>query len=212
MNQTLKEYQVNFIEKKSQDFDKAFWEEANCLTDFCSPWNQSEISKIELRVLYDLENLYFKFTVFDPDIYIDVKDESFESIGNSDRVELFFRTNRELNPYYCLEIDSNARIMDFRAYPNKNFDFEWKWPKENLTVKASRSKTYFTVEGQISIKSLKALDLIQENRLEVGVFRVKFNKIYNSEYEPTWCTWVNPETKSPNFHIASSFGRFVLMK
>lgn len=212
MKQILKEYQVNFIKDKTKGFGDSFWEKANCLKDFCSPWKEDEISKIEFRAFYDFENFFFKFIVFDSEIYIDKTDDSFESIGNSDRVELFFRNNQELNPYYCLEMDTKARLMDFRAYPNKKFDMSWKWPKTDLRIKSSRDAFSFAVEGQISMKSLESLNLLKENVLEVGVFRAKFKKKDNLEYEPTWITWVDPKTESPNFHIASSFGKFILMK
>lgn len=215
MSQILKKYQVNFIHKKqidNADFRHlSCWEKANFLTDFSSPWKDDPISKIEFKALHDANNLYFNFKVFDTNIYIDQKDDGFESIGNSDRVELFFRTNELLNPYYCLEIDTKGRIMDFKALPNKDFDFDWKWPKEDIEVKALKDEDSFTVEGRISIQSLKDLNLIQNNILEVGVFRAKFSLAENLQYEPTWISWVNPNIETPNFHIASSFGKFVLL-
>ena len=212
----MKEYQVILLAKNQKIntaiLDAAFWGKANCLTDFSSPWKNDPLSKIEFRALYDLDNLYFNFRVFDTDIYIDQKDDSVDSIGNSDRVELFFRTNDALNPYYCLEMDTAARIMDFEAKPNKDFDFNWNWPKDDLEVKASRQEDSFTVEGRISLASLKALNLIQDNSIETGVFRAKFSKDEKQNYQPTWISWVNPNTPEPNFHIASSFGKFILIK
>ena len=215
MTEILKEYQVILIDKNQKNSDVVlapfFWEKANCLTDFCSPWKTDSFSKIEFKALHDSENFYFSFRVFDNDIYIDQKDNSFASIGNSDRVELFFRTNESLNPYYCLEIDTSGRIMDFKALPEKDFDFSWKWPKNDIEVKTSKDETSFIVEGRISIQSLKDLNLIQNNTIEAGVFRAKFSLVENLQYEPTWISWVNPNTETPNFHIASSFGKFVLM-
>ncbi|KQX15779.1 sugar-binding protein [Flavobacterium sp. Root420] len=212
----MKEYKVVFINKNQKKdpeiLEASFWEKANCLTDFSSPWKSDPVSKIEFRALHDLENFYFNFQVFDTDIYIDKKDDSVDSIGNSDRVELFFRTNDTLNPYYCLEMDTAARIMDFEAKPNKDFDFNWNWPKEHLEVKSSKGENSFIVEGRISIASLKELNLIQSNTIEAGVYRAKFSKDEKQNYEPTWISWVNPNTPEPNFHIASSFGKFILMK
>ncbi|KAF2508393.1 endoxylanase [Flavobacterium zhairuonense] len=212
----MKEYQVVLIDKKLRNegeiSDSFFLENANCLTDFVSPWNRDPISKVEFRALWDFENLYFSFRVFDTDIYIDEKDNSVDSIGNSDRVELFFRANDSLNPYYCLEMDTSARLMDFEARPDKVFDFDWKWPKEDLSINASKDEISFTVKGSISIKSLKELNLLQNNKIETGVFRAKFSKTESQNYEPTWISWVNPNTETPNFHIASSFGTFILME
>lgn len=212
----MKEYKVILIEKNSESdseiLDSILWEKANCLTDFSSPWKKDPVSKIEFRALHDLEYLCFNFRVFDTDIYIDQKDDSVDSIGNSDRVELFFRTNDSLNPYYCLEMDTAARIMDFEAKPNKDFDFNWNWPKDNLEVKASKEENSFTVQGKISMASLKALNLVQDNSIETGVFRAKFSLTENLQYDATWISWVDPNTPEPNFHIASSFGKFILMK
>lgn len=212
----MKEYQVILADKNlknnKQILDLSLWEKANCLSDFCSPWKKDPVSKIEFRALWDLDNLYFNFRVFDTDVYIDQKDGSFDSIGNSDRVELFFRTNDSLNPYYCLEIDTAVRIMDFKAYPERNFDYDWKWPKKEIEVTTSKDDISFTVQGRISIQSLRDLNLIRNNTIEAGVYRAKFSLAQNLQYEPTWISWVNPNTEKPNFHIASSFGKFVLVE
>ena len=211
----MKEYQVKLVSENHINFNESlngsFFEKANCLTDFCSAWNEDPILKIEFRALWDLENFFFNFRVFDTDVYLDQKDDSFDSIGNSDRVELFFRTNEFLNPYFCLEMDASGRLMDFKAHPNKDFNFDWKWPKKDLDIKTSKDEISFTVEGRISIQSLRELNLIQDNSIEAGVYRAKFSKNEKQEYEPTWISWVNPNTETPNFHIASSFGKFRLL-
>ncbi|MFV8327550.1 sugar-binding protein [Flavobacterium sp. ZS1P14] len=214
MNSELKEYEVNLIEKNqlmiSGKGDDPLWDAAMVLTDFCSPWSDEKQAKITFKALWDRESFFFNFTVFDTAIHIKKHDASFESIGNSDRVELFFRPDNTLNPYYCLEIDTAARIMDFIAYPDKNFDFNWDWPKDAIVVKSSENTHSFTVEGAISIPSLKRFNLIKNNRIEAGVFRAKYNQQEDLSFEPTWITWVNPNTERPNFHIASSFGNFLL--
>lgn len=211
----MKEYQVKLMSENHINFNESvsgsFFDKANCLTDFCSAWNENPILKIEFRALWDLENFFFNFRVFDTDVYLDQKDDSIDSIGNSDRVELFFRTNESLNPYFCLEMDASGRLMDFKAHPNKEFDFDWKWPKKDLDIKTSKDEISFTVEGRISIQSLQELNLIQDNSIEAGVYRAKFSKNEKQEYEPTWISWVNPNTETPNFHIASSFGKFRLL-
>jgi hypothetical protein len=214
MNAALKEYEVNLIEKNqliiSGKGDDPLWDTATVLTDFCSPWNAEKQSEITFKALWDRESLFFNFTVFDTAIHIEKYDDSLQSIGNSDRVELFFRPDNTMNPYYCLEIDTAARIMDFIAYPDKNFDFNWNWPKDAIAVKSSANTHSFIVEGAISISSLKRFDLIKNNSIQTGVFRAKYNKKEDLSFEPTWISWVNPNTETPNFHIASSFGNFIL--
>jgi len=216
MKQEINTYNVNLIEKNQLNIsgkgDDVLWNKAAILDNFVSPWNTDKKSEIIFKALWDRENLFFNFTVFDTEIHIEKKDDSVESIGNSDRVELFFRPDDSLNPYYCLEIDTCSRIMDFIAYPNSNFDFNWDWPQNNLKVKSSINADSFIVEGSISIKSLKRFNLIKNNTIETGVFRAKYKKTQNKTFEPTWITWVNPNTETPNFHISSSFGRFILQE
>ena len=217
MEQITKTYKVNLIKKDQLIItgkgDNLLWNEASVLTDFVSPWDTEKPSKIEFRALWDGEKLFFCFTVFDSMVHIEKKDVGFENILNSDRVELFFRTHESLNPYYCLEIDPDPRIMDFIAYPNRNFDYNWNWPKDDIAVKSAINETYFTVEGEISIKSLENFNLIKDgNKIETGIYRAKYNSKDNINFEPTWITWVNPNTETPNFHIASSFGVLELAK
>ena len=59
-------------------------------------------------------------------------------------------------------------------------------------------------------ESLKSFNLLKNNRIETGVFRAKYIKTQNECFEPNWITWINPNTETPNFHIASSFGVFIL--
>ena len=206
----MKPYTVNCIEKESLKItgtdDNAIWNNAILLSDFCSPWDDIELGKIEFRALWDLDTIYFLFKVYDKDIHIDTTDNTIDSIGNSDRVEIFLRSNATLDPYYCLEIDPTSRIMDFSAKPDKVFDFDWSWPKRDLNVKSTIHKDYFIVEIAISISSLKKFNLIKDNKIEAGLFRAKYTEKENSGFTPTWISWVNPNTENPNFHTSSSFG------
>ncbi len=211
----MKKFNVIRIEKDELIIngygDQLIWNRADVISDFISPWNNIKPKKIEFRSLWDGKNLLFQFKISDKSIYIDKTDNSFNSIGNSDRVELFFRKDEKLNPYYCLEIDATSRVMDFRAFPNKNFEFDWNFSKKDLLVKSNINKEGFIVEGSISINYLKKLDLINDDKIEVGVFGAKYDKKNDVEYEPTWISWVKPKSKTPNFHIPSSFGIFYLL-
>jgi len=210
----MKEYNVKSIANSTLEINgfcnKDIWRKADVIRDFSSPWEDIKISNTEFRALIDDENFYFCFKVYDTDIHIDKAEGVYDSINESDRVEIFFRTGEELNPYYCLEIDPTARIMDFKAKPNKDFDFNWNWPQGELLVISDINDEAYTVEGAISIKSLKDLGLINNNVIEAGVYRAKYTMGENQNFQPTWMPWVNPNTKDPNFHIASSFGQFNL--
>lgn len=205
----MKSYIVNRIPldelKITGKGDDKLWSKAIDLIDFCSPWEDLTKTETKFKALWDGNYLFFCFDVMDNTVHINKTDNSIKSINVSDRVELFFRSNSSLNPYYCLEIDPTPRIMDFKAYPNNDFDFNWNWPKEDLVIKSSLNKEGFCVEGKISVESLKDLNLLNNDRIETGIYRAKYNKVRN-EFVPIWLTWVNPKISMPNFHIASSFG------
>jgi hypothetical protein len=205
----LKTYKVKFIENREGLLNDitSIWENANLLTDFSSPWDNKPIKKIEFKALHNCKYIFFQFKVFDENIHIHPSKDKNDSINNSDRVELFFRTDENLNPYYCLEIDPTSRIMDFKALPNKKFNFNWNWADNHIDVHSNKSDDYFKVDITISIDSLKDLLLLKGNLIETGIYRAKYNKIEGeNEYQPTWITWVNPNTDEPNFHTKSSFG------
>lgn len=212
----MKTYKVKFIKNNNEDFLNdlpSIWENANLLNDFSSPWDNKQVKKIEFKTLHNCKDVFFQFKVFDENVHIHPSKNKNDSINNSDRVELFFRTNASLNPYYCLEIDPTARIMDFKAYPNKRFDFNWNWPNNHIKVVSHISDNHFTIDIAISIESLKSLSLLKENRLETGIYRAKYDKVEGeNKYQPTWITWINPNTDEPNFHIKSSFGVLELEK
>jgi hypothetical protein len=210
MNHILKTYTVKQIKHKQLAItgkgDHHLWNKADKLLDFCSPWDSEQIKPIEFKALCDTETLFFCFKIEDADVHIDTTDNTIRSINESDRVELFFRSNELMDPYYCLEIDPTPRIMDFKAHPNKQFDFTWNWPSDDIEVMSSIESTHFTVEIAISLASLTKLGLLKEGKIETGIYRAKYNKQENGNFEPTWITWVNPETATPNFHTSSSFG------
>ncbi|MGB2127884.1 MAG: carbohydrate-binding family 9-like protein [Flavicella sp.] len=210
---SLKSYTVSSI--KNQELllngkgDSKLWEEAFSLTDFSSPWKQDPIAKIEFKAIHNQTHLYCRFRVADPNVYVDTTDDTKDSINESDRVELFFRSNEKLDPYFCLEIDPTARLMDFKARPQRAFDFDWNWPVKDIEIQSSVENDYFTVEIAITLDSLSELGLLKGNRLETGIYRAKYKQQADETYEPTWITWVDPKTEVPDFHIASSFGCFI---
>ncbi|QTD36922.1 endoxylanase [Polaribacter batillariae] len=206
----MKKYKVNLVQDKeiilSGKGNHLIWKKANSLTDFSSPWDDKPIKKIEFKAVYNSEKIFFQFKVDDNQVHIHPSKEKNDSINNSDRVELFFRSDASLEPYYCLEIDPLARIMDFKAKPNRKFDFNWNWPSQDIEVKSTIEPNYFIVEIAITLKSLKELNLLKNGQIETGIYRAKYNLQENNLFEPTWIPWVNPQTKEPNFHIDSSFG------
>ncbi|WP_166385965.1 carbohydrate-binding family 9-like protein [Polaribacter sp. 11A2H] len=206
----MKTYSVKYSEENdiviSGDGNNNIWNKADSLIDFTSPWNGNVIKKTTFKAVYNSEKIFFQFIVNDSLRHLHLSENKNDSINVSDRVELFFRSDASIDPYYCLEIDTAGRIMDFKAKPNKNFDFNWSWPSEDIFVKSSINKTNFIVEIAISLQSLEALNLLKNGIIETGIYRAKYHKQKEGTFLPTWITWVNPNTKTPNFHTPTSFG------
>ena len=213
----IKTYNLNRIKKGMLSLtgkaDHVLWKEAVVLTSFKAYWNKEILPKTEFRALWDGAYIYFCFSVIDSNVHIDRTDNTFRSIDVSDRVELFFRPDASLNPYYCLEMDPTSRVMDYKAYPNRKFDFNWEWPKSDLIVKSAITKTGFVVEGSISVHSLKKLQIIKtDGKIEAGLFRAKYIKVSDNGRQPIWIAWIDSKTLKPDFHVPSSFGILQLMQ
>lgn len=189
------------------------WEMADLNSDFSYPWENEKVPKTNFRALHDDEYFYFRFDVEDDNVltYVD-KDHKMEVV-HSDRVEIFFRQDENLNPYYCLEMDARGRVLDYVTHYYRDFDYEWAWPEfKNLSVKAIANGTGYVVEGAISLSSLKELGLLKNNELEAGLYRGYCMKlpIEKAEADLRWISWVKPDSKEPDFHIPSSFGKLKL--
>lgn len=189
---------------------KELWDEASSMKHFLSPWVNLGESPTVFKALYDDAQLYFRFEVTDCHVYINEELQGRLAIDNSDRVELFFRTSKELNPYYCLEIDSRARCQDFMGKPGKQLDFNWNWPADGIVLSSEMTEEGFIVEGALKLNTLRKLGLIQNGRIETGVYRARYHKQADNSWEPEWICWVDPKTEQPDFHNPNSFGLFLL--
>ncbi|SHG74437.1 Carbohydrate family 9 binding domain-like [Chryseolinea serpens] len=191
--------------------DSVSWEQAHALHDFVFPWEPEKPSAaITFRALHDDHGLYWQFRVRDKDIktYVDKNEKSEVIFG--DRVEIFFSPDTTLSTYYCLEIDSLARVYDYRANYYRKFDSAWQWPSGQLQVQARLDENGYVVTGRIGLQSLKDLGLLTHGTLRCGLYRGKCMKIDLQQEAMQWISWVTPASATPDFHIPSSFGIFQL--
>jgi len=204
----MKSYEVrkvkkSFFGKRKMNLD-AFWVSAQVLTDFEYPWENEEAPAIIFRAVHDTKRLYFRFDVIDTNICVISGSEDKMDVMDSDRVEIFFRQDAEMKQYYGLEMDPHGRNMDYKAEFYRKFDYTWKMPR--ITVRAEYSLNGYKVWGCIEQNTLKELNLLQENKIEAGLFRGKCIRNENSENNFKWISWVKPESDKPDFHIPSAFG------
>lgn len=211
----MKTYSVKKIASNQLKLDNnvmnPIWEQANITSDFSFPWEDKTPPKTNFRALYDDEFFYFRFDVEDDNVLTHVKENHKMEVVDSDRVEIFFRQDDKLNPYYCLEMDARGRVLDYVTRYYRDFDYEWQWPgTDDISVKGSENKEGYIVEGAISLSSLKDLGLLKNNVLEAGLYRGYCMQLPKPEAELRWISWVIPEVEEPDFHIPSSFGKLEL--
>ncbi|MEP6724654.1 MAG: sugar-binding protein [Bacteroidota bacterium] len=186
--------------------DATAWKSANTLTHFIYPWEKTEAPATFFAALYDANWLYLLYKVNDDSVITFSNTTEKREIGRSDRVEIFFKVDDKMTPYYCLEMDATGRIFDYRADYYRQMHYEWRWPTNQLTVKTSKTKDGYTLEAAISIPSLKTLGLLKDNILQAGIFRAECTGIENGKPLLKWISWIDPKSAGPDFHIPAAFG------
>ncbi len=207
----MKQYRVKRVESKLMSFEGEYinsqWEQANILSDFTFPWEDQSAPKMDFRALHDTDFLYFRFDVENTNNISYIKDNHKMEVVNSDRVEIFFRQDEDLDPYYCLEMDARGRILDYSTRYYRDFNYDWKWPNSGcLSVNTFENHLGYVVEGNVSLSSLKNLGLLKDKSLQVGLYRGYCTKLIESKAEFKWISWLKPKSEKPDFHIPSSFG------
>ena len=215
-NGELKTYEVKKaaqeIKINGQGTDPV-WAQAAILTDFQLPWNEELPQPMSFRALWTDTALYLLYEVIDHDIVAPGPPKDKRGVLPSDRVEIFFKVKGEMNPYYCLELDPRARVLDYEAHYYRNTDFEWYWPENQLQVLSSTRDDGYVVEVRISLQSLRELGIINADQsLDVGLFRGDFQTNSNGRTEIQWISWVKPDSEKPDFHIPSAFGKLMLVE
>lgn len=210
----MKKYQVKRIEEliEIKGLEKSsLWDKAEVLSDFSFPWNNEEVPKTHFRALHNTVEFFFRFDVENDNVLSFVDKNHKMEVVDSDRVEIFFRKNEALNPYYCLEMDARGRVLDYIAKFYREFDYEWHWPKQ-LRVIASESKEGYVVEGSIGLDSLRELGILKGNKMEAGLYRGFCTNLPSDKEVASfkWISWMNPVSEKPDFHIPTSFGELNL--
>ena len=186
--------------------DNPLWNNAHSLSDFTYPWETEIPPSTKFKALHNDDWLYCLFDVADDSIKIHVDKNNKSEVASSCRAEIFFKIDDQLSPYYCLEIDPLARVLDYKAEFHRKFDTKWSWPAGHLVIKADRRKDGYTIELAISKASLKELGLLRDKNLQAGLYRADCLELNESCAKFKWASWVKPDSKTPDFHIPSSFG------
>lgn len=188
------------------------WERTKKIGSFVSPWSGDKKDRgTEFFAFADTGYFYFAYRVKDATMLFPPYREETD-VARGDRVEIFFAGHRDLKEYYCLEIDPRSHVLDYKASYYRNFDHSWDCP--GLFVRGSESERGYTVEGRIPLNAFRKMGLIGPEKGQLcfygGLYRADFRDNPGGEPFEEWISWINPETKEPDFHIPTSFGKFCL--
>lgn len=213
---SINQYQVRKtdqpIQLSGKGTDQA-WATAAELTDFSFPWRTDTPPPTTFRALWDDTHFYFLYRASDPEIIVKQEGLGERDVVQSDRVEIFFKSDDRMDPYYSLEMDALGRVLDTEGRFYRNIDLDWKWPEDHLQLKASTDDEGYWVEGSITLESLRQLGMYQDNHiLKAGLYRGEYLEQADGSSEVRWISWIIPDSESPDFHIPSSFGELLLVE
>ncbi len=205
-----KTYKVNKIKEDIQltgNGTDTAWKKASELTDFTYPWRAETAPTTTFKALYNDTYFYFLYRATDPEIITKERGLGERDAVESDRVEIFFKADDKMNPYYSLEMDALGRVLDTKGQFYRKVDFDWDWPAGHLVLKAMTDQEGYWVEGRISFESLRELGMYKDDQvLKAGLYRGEYVTNAKDQEETKWISWVHPDSEKPDFHIPSSFG------
>ncbi len=190
--------------------ENADWASLPLLANLHYPWDKDpSLAKTFFKAYHTGKDLYFQFTAKADQVRIYRKVNNKLDVRFSERVELFFRTDASMETYYCLEMDPTLRVLDYSAKFYRKFNREWQWPT-SLELSCRSQADAYILRGKLCLKTLSELNLLKGNILEAGIYRGHVLSLKGEEADIRWSSWLAPEAKEPDFHIPSSFGRWVL--
>lgn len=203
----MKNYEIRYSDRLDSSA-------GNVLEDFGFPWGKRrKAPKTTFRATWNEQALVFGFEVEDADVVLAEADTPGEAVLGSDRVEIFFATDPELKgPYFGAEMDAKGRLYDYRARYHRQFEDGWSF--SNLKFRGKVTKTGYAVKGRFSMEELTQLGCLKGKEIFAGVYRAEFSH-GKEEGDPViedWISWVRPKSKTVDFHVPESFGRFELVR
>ena len=185
-------------------------ESASALEDFCFPWLDRPCPWTSFRAVWNDEVLRFRFEVEDDDLVLDETGEPHAAALGSDRVEPFYATSADLStPYYGAEMEPRGSVYDYKASYHRQFDDTWSF--EGLSFAGELLGGGYLLEGTIPLDELRVLGCLQGNEMITGVYRAEFSHGTDGVVQD-WISWIDPQVEKPDFHVPSSFGKFLFLE
>ena len=203
-----KELSVPFIAHQnfpSDLYSAIFWQDKELIRSLYDPWLQAHPKGTLFSAIHDETAIYFHFKVLVDGYHAQQTADERLAVAGSDRVEIFFKKDDQMSPYYCLEVDYLGRCLDYKANYHRQMDFDYRWPN-GLKVQAQDLPESYQVIISIQKTLLVKLGLLQNSQVQIGVFQATYFKKNETQLGTNWYSWVDPTTLKPDFHVPSAFG------
>ncbi len=184
--------------------------EVSTIEKWLSPWVAGEPQATRFSAHVRDDQLHFMWEVTDTLLQISGLEDEEQAAVRSDRVEIFWAVDTAATVYYSLEMDAAGRLWDSKCAMGAGtegrplIDHRWDWPG-GLDWYAETSADGYRVCGQMDMAVLRELDLWDEGEMIVGLYRADYHASGTE-----WISWIDPGTAKPDFHRASSFGKWVV--
>ncbi len=157
-----------------------------------APWDGLDDDTV-FHCFADDETFYFQYIVNDSTITLEEPYVGEVSVEREDRVEIFFSARREMDVYYCAEIDPLGRVLDYSSRYYREMDYDWDF--ETMELWGAVTGNGYVVGGSVKKSELVKLGM-DLNSLYMGVFRADFRP----DLSVNWYSHVETDDESPDFH------------
>ena len=161
-------------------------------------------------VFWRQDKLVLAYECEDKRIVAEPKSGDEMDVDLQDRVELFIWNGRPRDAYLCLELAPRGAVLDYRCRFYRKFDTSWN--AEGLKVASVITKNGYRTEAELPVAAARPFGIKFEKGsvFRAGLFRGN-RQSGDKDEEAMWITWVEAGVEKPDFHIAESFGRFILV-
>ena len=161
-------------------------------------------------VFWREDKIILAYECEDKQIVAESKSDNEMDVDLQDRVELFIWNGRPRDAYLCLELAPRGAVLDYSCRFYRKFDTSWN--AKGLKVASVITKNGYRTEVELPADVVKSFGIKVEKGSEfrAGLFRGN-RQTGSKDEEPMWITWVEAGVATPDFHIAESFGRFILV-
>ena len=185
--------QYNSIEPpQNRIITSSVWKSIRMHRTFYAPWSKLT-DKTTFQCYFSNKYLYFKFRVEDSTLTIKDVILKKTDIAPEDRAEIFLSPTKDMEKYYCMEVDPKGRNMEYLAVYKRENDYSWSF--QTLQLQTEIKTWGYYVAGRLTLQEMKDLgfDIIA---FYMGAFRADFK----TSKSVVWYSLLKTSDKSPNFH------------